>query len=174
MESLRSLMTHFPYPGRLEWLSRRPERHGDVDVTDTLTLIEGRGIEGDHYSARGGKREVTLFQAEHLPVVAAFCGMAILAPEQLRRNLVVSGLNLLACRQQQLAIGDDVILEITGPCAPCSRMERTLGPGGYNALRGHGGMTARIVQGGIIYRGDGVTVMPVATETTQGQLFQQP
>ncbi|SPJ33193.1 MOSC domain-containing protein [Kushneria phyllosphaerae] len=172
MESLRSLMTHFPYPGRLEWLSRRPERHGDIDVKDTLTLIEGRGIGGDHYSARGGKREVTLFQAEHLPVVAAFCGMATLAPEQLRRNLVVSGLNLLACRQQQLVIGDDVILEITGLCAPCSRMERTLGPGGYNALRGHGGMTARIVQGGIIYRGDSVTVIPATTEAAQGQLFQ--
>ncbi|WP_211308793.1 MOSC domain-containing protein [Kushneria indalinina] len=167
-------MTQFPHIGRLEWLSRRPQRHHDIDVMDALTLIEGQGIEGDHYSARGGKREVTLFQAEHLPVVAAFCGITELPPEQLRRNLLVSGLNLLACRQQQLAIGCDAIIEITGPCAPCSRMEQTLGPGGYNALRGHGGMTARIVRSGIIMRGDSVTVIPRATESMQGQLFQTP
>ncbi|GHC27232.1 molybdenum cofactor sulfurase [Kushneria pakistanensis] len=174
MESLRRLMTQFPHAGRLEWLSRRPRRHGDVEIMETLTLIEGQGIEGDHYSARAGKREVTLLQAEHLPVIAAFCGMSELRPDQLRRNLLVSGLNLLACRQQRLTIGDDVIIEITGPCAPCSRMEQILGPGGYNALRGHGGMTARIVRGGIIHRGDRVTVIPAVTESAQGQLFQTP
>ncbi len=174
MESLRRLMTQFPHAGRLEWLSRRPRRHGDLDIVTALTLIEGQGIEGDHYSARAGKREVTLFQAEHLPVIAAFCGMSELHPEQLRRNLLISGLNLLACRQQRLAIGGDVIIEITGPCAPCSRMEQALGPGGYNALRGHGGMTARIVRGGIIYCGDSVTVAPDAPESLQGQLFQTP
>ncbi|WP_456269395.1 MOSC domain-containing protein [Kushneria sp. AK178] len=172
MDSLRALMSQFPHAGRLEWLSRRPRRHGDVDIVEHLTLLEGRGIEGDHYSAGNGKRQVTLFQAEHLDVVAAFCGIDELSPEPLRRNLLVSGLNLLACRQQQLAIGDEAIIEITGPCAPCSRMEQTLGPGGYNALRGHGGMTARIVRGGIIRRGDGVTVVSDTTDPEQGQLFQ--
>ncbi|ART62512.1 MOSC domain-containing protein [Kushneria marisflavi] len=174
MESLRSLMTQFPRAGRLEWLSRRPERHGTVEVVTSLHLTEGKGIEGDHYSARGGKREVTLFQAEHLPVAAAFCGISSLAPERLRRNLLVSGLNLLACRQQQLAIGNEVVIELTGPCAPCSRMERTLGPGGYNALRGHGGMTARIMRGGVIQLGDRVTVVPTTRNSAQGQLFQTP
>ncbi|ARS53120.1 MOSC domain-containing protein [Kushneria konosiri] len=174
MESLRNLMMQLPCAGRLDWLSRRPERHGVVEVATSLRLTEGKGIEGDHYSARGGKREVTLFQAEHLPVVAAFCNKSTLSPALLRRNLMVSGLNLLACRGQQLAVGNDVILEITGPCAPCSLMERTLGPGGYNALRGHGGMTARIVQGGIIELGDRVLVVPAGRNTAQGQLFQTP
>ena len=64
---------------------------------------------------------------------------------------MVSGVNLLACKEQEIQIGDEVVLYITGPCAPCSRMEQNLGPGGYNAMRGHGGVTAKVVQGGIVH-----------------------
>jgi MOSC domain-containing protein YiiM len=82
-------------------------------------------------------------------------GMETVPPELLRRNLLVEGINLLALKNRTISIGD-VEMEVTGLCHPCSHMERALGPGGYNAVRGHGGITARITSPGALRVGDPV------------------
>lgn len=158
------LLRTLPQTGTLTWLSQRPYKHAEVEVVSSLTLNVDEGLVGDHYSGRSGKRQVTLVQAEHLPAVAAMLGVEEVDPQKLRRNLVISGINLLALRDRRFRIGDEVVLEGTGACHPCSKMEENLGPGGYNAMRGHGGITARVIRGGMIRQGDMVAPVEESVE----------
>lgn len=178
---MSELLATLPRPGRLEWIGLRTARRAPVVGVPEVEVRLGLGLVGDHgrtevprlralttlpgdpfeVEAHGagvnvggqGKRQVTLIQAEHLPVIAALAGLDEVTPGQLRRNLVVSGINVLAFKESRFRVGG-VLLEGTGGCHPCSRMEENLGEGGYNAVRGHGGITARVLQGGTIRVGD--------------------
>ena len=142
--------------GLLEWIGLRPARRAAMLTPETALLVAAEGIVGDRYSSsHDGPRQVTLIAAEDLAGIAAFLGRPSLAPELLRRNLVTAGINLAALKGQRFRIGA-ATLEASGECAPCSRMEEVLGPGGYNAVRGHGGITARVIEGGKVQIGDAV------------------
>ncbi|MEO1611142.1 MAG: MOSC domain-containing protein [Pseudomonadota bacterium] len=151
--ALANLLTRHAQVGRVKWIGLRPARKAPLTTMDAAEIDES-GLVGDRHPSPG-KRAVTLIQAEHLPVVAALIGVEAVDPADLRRNIVVSGINLTALRKAAIRIGS-ATLRITGPCAPCSRMERTLGHGGYNAMRGHGGWCAEVVAPGRIALGDAV------------------
>jgi MOSC domain-containing protein YiiM len=151
---LGALMRTLPRSGRVRWIGLRPKRDVPMHEVDSALVTEA-GLEGDRYGKPGGNRGITLIQEEHLSVIAALTGHLHVPPATLRRNLVVSGLPLVALKGRRFRIGE-AVFEGTGDCDPCSRMERALGPGGFNAMRMHGGLTARIVQGGRIRVGDAV------------------
>lgn len=153
MRNLPELLSVYPQTGRVEWIGLRPAQRGSLRAVSSAKLERALGLSGDHYSKPGGKRQITLIQSEHLAAIAALCGRETVQPELLRRNLVISGINLLALKGQQFYIGD-ALLEGTGLCEPCSRMEQALGAGGHHAMRGHGGITARVLRDGEICLGD--------------------
>jgi len=161
MRSLRERIVDVPQVGRVTWIGIRPEHDAPMKVLDEVELIVEHGLEGE-VASRGrprGKRQVTLMQAEHLAVVASMAGVPDVTPQMVRRNVVVSGINLVALVRLTFAIGDEVVLLGTGACAPCSKMDETIAPGAFQAMRGHGGITAGVEHGGIIRVGDAVRVV---------------
>ncbi|AOW15917.1 hypothetical protein LPB72_21310 [Hydrogenophaga crassostreae] len=173
---LRALTAQFPFPGRLDAIWVRSERRGAMRALGEAQAEVGRGLLGDHRSSRlrsgpeRRAREISLIQAEHMPLLARWVGLDHLDAGALRRNLVISGINLLSLRSpfadNRLVwqLGDEVLLQVTGPCDPCSRMETLRGPGGYNAMRGHGGLTAMLLRGGRLKIGD--QLKPAGQATT--------
>lgn len=143
-------------PGRVVWIGVRPARREPLVAVQSVVAEAGKGLAGDRYkTSTNGPRQVTLIQAEDLMAIASYLGRESVDPGLLRRNIVVQGINLLALKDKRFRIGS-ALLECTGECHPCSRMEENLGTGGYNAVRGHGGITARVVSEGTIALGDSV------------------
>ena len=157
---LARLMANLPQVGRVDWIGLRPARDTPMREVEAADAVTEAGLRGDRYAGGSGKRGITLIQAEHLPAIAALAGRPIV-PALLRRNVVVSGIPLIALKDRRFRIGE-VLLEGTDECDPCSRMEDALGPGGYNAMRGHGGLCARVLSAGVIAVGD--ALVPLADD----------
>lgn len=161
---LRAMMDRQAQDGLVRWIGLRPARRAQIAAVETVEVTRD-GLVGDHWM-RGGPRAVTLIQWEHLPVIGAFLGRAAPAPELLRRNIAIAGINLLGFRRRTFRIGE-VVLRGTGICAPCSRMEENLGPGGYAAVRHHGGIGAEVIAPGRIRLDDPVSLAEDHSESGQ-------
>jgi len=157
MKTIRDLNKPPEIEGRVEAIIVRGSPRDMARTVPATVALAGIGLADDRLGQRGeaelSTRQVTLIQAEHLDVIARLARVDKVDPVGLRRNLVVSGINLLALKNAKLQVGG-ALLEVIGPCQPCSRMEDSIGPGGYAAMRGHGGMTARVLVGGPINVGD--------------------
>jgi MOSC domain-containing protein YiiM len=175
-DTLRDLITRIATQGRIEAIVIRPERNQPAQPVDAVKAEPGFGLIGDRRAQTkrtnlaSRKRELSLIQAEHLPLIASWTGSHHIDATRLRRNLVISGVNLLAMKSPfadvrlEWQIGNEVCIEVTGPCDPCSKMETEFGVGAYNAIRGHGGVTAMILTSGVIRVGDAVVLKAVHRE----------
>ena len=163
--TMKAVYATLPQTGEVTWIGLRADKKQLPTSVQEVEVDEVSGLAGDHYGKKRGKRQVTLIQEEHLAAVSAFLGKPI-TPAAVRRNIVVRGINLLALKDRQFRLGDEVILEMTGLCHPCTKMETNLGPGGFNAMRGHGGITARVIRGGRLRLGDVVRIALVHEAVT--------
>ncbi|MFT0182337.1 MULTISPECIES: MOSC domain-containing protein [Pseudomonas] len=158
MIPLKELLAQVPQSGEVRWIGVRPASRAPMVEIDAVEARRDAGLTGDHARPTPrNQRQVTLIQWEHLPVVAALIGKAV-APADLRRNLAIAGINLFSLKNRRFRIGQ-AVLETTGWCQPCARLEERLGVGTFQAMRGHGGLTARVLESGIIRLGDRVEVL---------------
>ncbi len=164
MSPLQELLAHVPQRGRVRWIGVRPGSRAQMLELDAVQARREAGLTGDHSRpGPGNARQVSLIQWEHLAVIGALLGRPAeqpIRPQDLRRNIAVSGINLFSLKGRRFRIGQ-AILETTGWCQPCARLEQRLGLGAFQAVRGHGGITARVLQGGIIRLNDDLCVEPL-------------
>ncbi len=149
--------------GTVEWIGLRPRRREPLQSVSQVRAVSDRGLEGDHRMTKtpGSGRQVTLISKEFVDQIAGHMGLPDIEPARLRRNIVVSGINLNALRRQRFRIGE-ALFEATQLCHPCSRMEQELGPGGVVAMLGYGGLCARIIESGVIAVGDRLVPEPAS------------
>ena len=148
--------------GQLTWIGLRTERKGKIEVVEEVEAVETLGLSGDRrcLGTPGSSRQVTIISHEFIKQIQHYMGIDHpIDPALLRRNLVVTGINLNALRHQTFQIGS-AIFEATAQCHPCSRMDKALGPGAVAAMLGHGGLCAKVVRSGQLKIGDDVTKLP--------------
>lgn len=153
----KELFENFLQSGSVSAISIRPKRLAPVNVLQQIYATQDIGLDGDRYNSKGGARQVTFIQEEHLKTIGAFLNKEI-DFTLTRRNILVCKISLLALKGKRFKIGE-AVFEYSGECHPCSRMEENLGYGGYNAMRGLGGITARVLQSGVIKIGDTIHVI---------------
>jgi len=147
--------------GRLIGIARKPRSRGDVEVIDHAAVGIGTGIAGDHRGAvrpgKAGRRQVTIMAAEDWAATLADLGEPV-NWEQRRVNLLSEGIDLPREPGSLLRIGG-ILIEITGPCDPCSRMEE-IATGLKAALMPgwRGGRIAKVIEGGMIAIGDRIEI----------------
>ncbi len=154
-----ALFNNFKHAGAVVWIGTKSKSRAPMNIHREIHAEIG-GLQGDRYHRANpeSKRQVTLVQYEHLQSVASFLGISEIDPALIRRNIVVKGINLHALKGKKFKIGD-AILETTDLCYPCSRMEENLGHGGFNAMRGHGGITCKVIDPGLIRLGDAIEII---------------
>ena len=127
----------------------------DLSGADLISLskaqfIADSGIEGDRFCRHRPKYNghVTFFSAEVWEAITeSFELNQSIGPEILRRNILVSGVDLKALYGQAFSIQGIQFLG-TVHCAPCTAMNRALGDGARAALRDRGGLRAQVKSGG--------------------------
>jgi MOSC domain-containing protein YiiM len=130
---------------------------------DEVRTIEGCGIEGDRYcegtgfwTPYGDVCEVTLIESEDLEHIESELGIRVKSGEH-RRNIVTRGIRLEDLRRKRFRIGEST-LEYDRPRPPCRHVQDLSGPGMRRALKGRGGICARVVEGGRIRARDQIEV----------------
>jgi MOSC domain-containing protein YiiM len=140
------------------WIGARPARDQAMIAVNEAQIVLKRGLVGDRYGKKPtstGLRELSLISTEAIVELAKRLGFADATPlfPQTRRNIVVQGVDLKELLSKAFWLGE-CQLQGTGNCDPCLRMDLVFGAGGFQAMQGLGGITARVLKPGIVRVGD--------------------
>lgn len=142
-------------PGRTLSLNLSAVHREPVKIVESANFVVGMGIEGDRHATEREERQgyqVLIVDNETLQELG-------LEPGVIKEQVTTTGIDVASLEAgQQLALGDEVVIEISKDAAPCSRMEE-IRPGLQGELEGRRGMLASIVTGGTVNVGDTIRLL---------------
>jgi MOSC domain-containing protein YiiM len=149
----------------VEGIFLAPEGGAQMKGVQAATALEGCGLEDDrycagtgHWSRFGRVCEVTFIAAEDLDDIHRESGVVVNNGKH-RRNVVTRGISLKALRRGQRFGAGEVVFEYRGPRSVCRYIERLTEPGMTQALKGRGGICARVIENGTVRVGDEIDLL---------------
>jgi MOSC domain-containing protein YiiM len=150
--------------GVVEEIYIAPKGSAAMERVEEVWTVEGCGIEGDRYckgtgfwTRYGDVCEVTLIESEDLDYIRNELGISVKNGEH-RRNFVTRGIRLGDLRRKRFRVGE-AVLEDDRPRPPCKHVQDLSEPGMTRALKGRGGICARVVEEGVIRALDAIAVL---------------
>jgi MOSC domain-containing protein YiiM len=122
---------------------------------ERIQCVAGKGLLGDRYfnHREDYKGQITFFAAEVFERLCAHFGIREKPAGVLRRNVIVSGVDLLSLIGREFEI-QGVKFRGTQHCAPCEWMDVAIAPGAKEFLKENGGLRAKILTDGELHLGD--------------------
>jgi MOSC domain-containing protein YiiM len=149
--------------GVVEGIYVAREGGAPMERVEEVEALRGCGLEGDRYCSGTGHWsrferacEVTFVEAEDLDRIGLETGLRVENGEH-RRNIVTRGVSLKSLRRARFRVGD-AVFGYGKPCSVCRHVVRLTEPGMAQALKGRGGMCAKVLEGGRVRSGDGIMV----------------
>jgi len=150
--------------GRLAGIARHDRPKGPMETVDHVAVTAAEGVHGDFRSGHASskpsrRRQVSLIEADGWRAAQSEAGTE-LDWWNARRNLLIQGLRLPREEDLRVQIGGSLVLEITGECDPCERMDAL-----HEGLRAamtpdwRGGFLGRVIEDGEIAVGDEIRIL---------------
>jgi len=129
---------------------KAPGSHPLLDCKE-VTCVAGRGLVGDRFfdHKEGYKGQITFFEWEVYEDLVASLGVTRYHPGVFRRNAITVGVALNDLIGKEFEV-QGVRFEGVAECSPCYWMDCAFGPGAEEALKGRGGLRARILTDGVL------------------------
>ena len=131
---------------RVQNLFRATKKRLPTEELAEVQAVTDAGFEGCAHARPASKRQVLLVDRETLEAMD-------LRPGIIRENITTDGLNVNSLLIGQLLRIGRARLEVSAVCTPCDQME-AIRPGLRKELWGRRGMLCRVLEGGVIRRGD--------------------
>ena len=150
--------------GVVEGIFVTGEGSAAMQRVEEVRTIEGCGIEGDRYcegtgfwTRYGDVCQVTLIEGEDLDYIEGELGIRV-KDGQHRRNIITRGIKLTDLRRKRRFRVGEALLEFDRSRPPCRHVQDLSEPGMTRALKGRGGICARVIRAGRIRAQDTIEV----------------